>query len=301
MSFDVKSYGRDYQRLLALSSIASHLPLPIAYKVAGALGRFQGPLRWQADTYRSALSSAIKMPASDLDDLWRRWVDDHGAFCVNVFCHDTWDRTWFDRHVKMDISGLEQILMRGNDCLFLTYHHAFHHTLFNLLGLAGFRINVLAAPEETSLIYDQISPYIHRLHRSSVTNFNGGNYLFFNTPRQAVNLMKKVLKSGSLLISLNDFSTSGKTDTSDACHLLGRTILAPSGSIRLAQRLGVPIVAGIAIREETTYKVIFRQLNESLPHQKVMQSYFDFLAQLLAEQPHFWDGWNWFRDLPFSK
>lgn len=151
------------------------------------------------------------------------------------------------------------------------------------------------------MIYDQVGSYIRRLHQGCAMHFNGGNYLFFNTPKQFIHLTNDALGSSSVLISLNDFSTSGKMVDGNICRLLGRAILAPSGSVRLAQRLGTPIVAGITIREGTTYRVVFRQLDSGLPHREVMQSYFDFLSELLAEQSYFWDGWNWFGDLPEVK
>ncbi len=300
MSLDIQSFGGDYRRMLFLSSIVSHLPLSIAYQIAGTAGRLQGPLRWQKETCHNAMATS-KLSIIDWDSLWQQWVNDHGAFCVNVFQHATWDQAWFNQHVEIDTACLEKILSPGKGCLFLTYHHAFHHTLCSLLGLAGFRVNALAAPEETSVIYDYIGAYVRRLHQGSTKHFNGGSYRFFSTSRQAVEMTKESLNSNSILISLNDFTSPGKTANDEVCHLLGRSILAPSGSVRLAQRLGTPIVAGIAVREGTNYKIIFRQLDDGLAHQKVMQSYFDFLAELLVERPYFWDGWNWFNDLPKEK
>lgn len=300
MKFDVDAFGRDYRRILLLASVLSRLPLPYAYKVIEAVGLLRSPLRWQEDVYRDAII-ASGLPIVDWNRLWQCWIGDHGAFCINIFCHETWDRRWFDLHVKMDNFALEKILAPGKGCLFLTYHHAFQHTLCCLLGLAGFQVNALAAPEESSVIYDQVGPFIRRLHRGCASHFNGGDYRFFNIPRQAIRMSHEALTAGSVLISLNDFSLAGSADKENTCHLFGRTILAPSGSVRIAQRLGVPIVAGIAIREGSSYRVVFRQLDGELPTRDVMQAYFDFLAEILVENPSLWDGWGWFGDLPDIK
>lgn len=299
MTFDVQAYGDDYRWFLSMSAALSHLPLPFAYKAAGAIGRLRSPLRWQKRAYLDAIT-ASRLPVADWNDLWHRRLDDHGAFCVNVFRHEGWNRRWFDRYVKMDSSTLEEIMASGKGCLFLTYHHPFSHTLFCLLGLAGFQMNPLVLPEESSIIYDQIGPFISRLHQGCASHFNGGNYRFFNLPRQALSMTHEVLTAGSVIISTNDFSVAGQVNKENACHLFGRAILAPSGSVRLAQRFGTPIVAGIAIREGTTYRVVFRQLDDELSHRDVMQSYFDFLAEILIENPSLWDGWNWFKDLPYK-
>lgn len=300
LTLDVQAFGRDYRKFLSLSAILSHLPLPAAYQIAGVAGRLKSPLRHQEAICRSAIAVS-GLPVDDWHALWRRRVDDHGAFCINVFRHEAWDRGWFDSHVTMDCAELTKLQLPGKGCLFLTCHHAYQHTLCCLLGLSGFRVNALAAPEETSMIYEDVGPFIHRLHRGCAGQFNGGDYCFFETPRQAVRMTYEALTAGSVLISLNDFSLPESGEAGDeqaACHLFGRKILAPSGSIRIAQRLGTPIVAGIVIREGSDYHVVFRQLDAGLHYRDVMQAYFDFMAELLTENPGFWDGWNWFEDLP---
>jgi hypothetical protein len=300
MTFDIQAFGRDYRRFLLLSKALSHLPLSFAYKMAGAAGLFLSPLRWQKNRYQEAIV-ASGLQIADWKLLWHCYIVDHGAFCINVFRHETWDHHWFDHHVKMDRIALDKILVPGKGCLFLTYHHAFSHTLACLLGLIGLEVNPLVAPEESSIIYKQIGPFIRRLHRGCATHFNGGTYRFFNNPRQAIRATHEILMAGSVMISTPDFAIAGQVNEENTCYLFGRAILAPSGSIRIAQRLGTPIVAGITIRDGTSYHVVFRQLDGGLPTRDIMQAYFDFLAEILMENPSIWNGWDWFVDLPKIK
>lgn len=296
MIFDVRAFGRNYQRFLRIISLLSHLPPTMAYQLAGLAGEWLGPLHWQEGSFRAGIEAGGYL-AEDWPCLWRRRVHDHGVSCVNAFRHQHWDHAWFRRHVDMDVTGLQGILAEGRGCLFLTYHHAFHHTLFCLLGLAGFPVNVLAAPEASSAIYEEIGPFIRRLHQGCTPQFNGGKYLFICSPRQAVRMTEEALAAGTVLCSLNDVPSGFPAAEKDFFRLAGRLIPVPSGSIRVAQRLGAPIVVGGVLRDGLSYRLVYRQLDATLPYPLVLQSYFDYLAEILKGRPDFWDGWNSFAGL----
>jgi len=295
MTFDVRAFGRDYRRFLRLILVVSHLHLPtaMAYKFAGLVGERLGPLRWQKGSYRDGIEAGGYLTEA-WPRLWRRKVQDHGAFCVNAFAHQHWDQTWFQAHVTMDATGLQRIMAEGRGCLFLTYHHAFHHTLFCLLGLAGFTVNVLAAPEESSVIFEEVGHFIRRLHQGCIRQFNGGKYLFISSARHAVRMTEEALAAGTVLCSLNDVPSGPQPVEKDFPRLAGRLLPVPSGSIRLAQRLGVPIVVGGVLRDGVSYRLVYRQLDATLPYPLVLQAYFDYLSEILKGCPEFWDGWDSF-------
>lgn len=294
MSFNLQHFGRDYRRLLQLSSVLAHLPASVSYRLAALFGQHLGPLRWQETLYHEGFLAG-GLPG-DWHALWCRRVQNHAASCMNIFLHDRWDTAWFQRHVVIDMDGMQSILANGRGCLFLTYHHLFQHTLCSLLGLAGFAVNALAAPEETSAIYEEVGPFIHLLHQGSASQFNGGTYLFVTTPRQAVRMTEEALSKNSVLISLHDFPVIQQ----HSAHFAGRRIYAPNGSIRVAQKLGAAIVVGGVIREGLSYRILYRQLDAGQPYPLIVQAYFDYLIELSRSYPYFWDGWEWFSGLPLD-
>lgn len=295
MAFDLHTFGKDYRRFLQLSSLLAHLPPPLAYRLAGLAGQRISPLRWQKEAYHKGLLAGVA--TDDWPELWKQRVQNHAVNCINIFLHAQWDTAWFHRHVQVDTAGLQAIMAAGRGCLFLTYHHIFQHTLCALLGLAGFRVDALAAPEESSAIYEQVGTFIHMLHRGTAAQFNGGDYLFGTTPRQTVRMAEASLTANSVLISLHDFSVGHQ----DFCQLAGRRLYAPSGSVRVAQKRGTPIVAGAVIREGGTYRMVYRQLDAEQPYQTVLQEYFNYLMELIRDNPCFWDGWEWFSWLPLAE
>jgi hypothetical protein len=299
---DIALMGADYRRFLTAASWLARLPEQMAYRCAAAAGRIAGPWRRRRDRVCRSIGAA-GIPC-DRATFWRQRSDDQAAACVNLFRHPQWNVRWMQRHVTMQGDPLRNIFPPGRGGLFLTYHHPFHHSLFCLLGLAGFRVQVLAAPEESSPFFGEIGAFIRLLHSNCTLHFNGGRYHFITDGKEALRTTEAVLRAGDLLCSLNDFSGNERKGERGLCRLFGRGIYPPSGSIRVAQRLGVPIAAGAVVRDGTSYRLECRRLDETMPHMALLQAYFDYLAELLAIHPDLWDGWDWFtllRDLPPAK
>jgi len=295
---NLTQFGQRYRLFLQLIGIVSRLPRKIAYYIAPTLA-FCGlsPIDYQQNTVRKALIDArIKLP--NMRNFWRKRRADHAIFCLNSFYHQKFDEDWLAQHVTLDKARLQAIAAKSpmNNILFLTYHHQFQHTLCCSLGIAGFRLQALAAAEEVSPIFSYIGNYIKRLHQGCSYHFNGGNYLFFNSDRTGVKLAKQALSEKGILISLNDFPAPAKISGHNP--LFNRNATAPFGSVKLACRMGVPIVAGIMLRQGEDYRIIFREFESGQSPESIMADYFAYLEEIIIENPSVWSGWDWFSSFP---
>jgi len=288
--FDFTSFGQVYRSFLQTAEKFAALPTPVARWLLSRRAGTKSPLLWQQDSFKAGAFAAgfeKEWPA-----LWRKKLEDHAVFCLNAFAHHRLSPNWVARHVTADLGPLREILAEGRGCMFLTFHHAFHHTLFTIAGLAGLPVKVLAAPEESSPIFSDIGPYISRLHRGCQKHFNGGQYLFFQTPRQAVHMTKQAFQEIALIFSLNDFTVAKLDAERDHYSVFGRQMPVATGSIRLACKMSVPLVVGGLLRKGEGYRLVYRPL-VSQSYQDVMRDYFAELENLSTQQPAFWDGLLW--------
>ena len=295
---ELSALGRCYRSFLRCIALISKLPVTIGYYLAPWLAYYGfSPIRQDEALIKQALSDAgWQFSLIEWQQLWRKRLADHAIFCLNIFKQPAFNATWVKQHVSLDSELLDTLLAEHNSVLFLTYHHAYQHSLCGVLGVSGWHLNALAAPEESSAIFAFIGPYIRKLHQGCAMHFNGGKYLFFDRDMTGARMTKRALTEGGILISLNDFASPAEKCT--AIPVFNRFISAPAGSVKLACRMGIPIVAGGMLRHGQDYKVVIRQLDNSQDVAAIMRDYFAFLAEIVADSPHFWDGWNWFSALP---
>ncbi len=249
--------------------------------------------------FQSAIkNSGLQILQKDWDKLWKKRLSDHAIFCLNIFKQPSFNNLWVKKHVSLESELLQLLLDKHKSILFLTYHHPYQHFLFSILGTFGWRINVLAAPEESSELFPFIGFYIRKMHKNCSIHFNNGKYLFFKNNLTGTRIAKRSLSQGGILISLNDFNINHKNNIST--KLFNRFISAPTGSIKLACRMNIPIVVGVAIRNNNKYEIIIREIDNTKNIESIMNDYFNFLEEILKESSHLWDGWNWFSSLPLN-
>jgi len=294
---DISALGRCYRSFLRCIAVIAKLPISMGYYLAPLLAYYGfSPIKHDEALIKQALDdSGHKLSSTEWSQVWQKRLADHAVFCLNIFKQASFDEAWVNKHVFFDKESL-QALDNRKSILFLTYHNAYSHTLCVALGSSGWRVNAFVAAEETSPIFDFVGCYIRQLHAGCVRHFNGGKYLFFDQNSVGASLTRRALADGGVLVATNDISNSSKK--SPPIKFLGRVITPPIGNVKLACKMGVPIVAGVMVRDGDNYQLIYRQLDSNQSIEVIMTEYFDFLAELLTKYPHFWDGWNWFSDLP---
>ena len=293
---NLSQLGRRYRMFLRLIRLTTFLPRNIAYPTAPFFAYFGlSPISHQQQSVKNAILNA-HIPFSNWSIVWKKRLADHAIFCMNAFYHPQFNKQWLQDQVEIDSEFLRGLAKEHKSILLLTYHHPFHHTLFCVLGLLGLQTHVLAAQEESSLLFSYIGQYIKRLHKGCTKHFNGGGYLFFKNDIAGARMAKRVLLKGGVLVSLNDFM--GDETKYPSSRLFNRRVSSPNGSIKLAQRMGVPIVTAIMVRTGNRYRVILQQIENNQSEESIMEDYFSFLSNVLLEHPEIWDGWDWFSSFP---
>jgi len=294
---DLSALGRCYRSFLRCIAVIAKLPTAMGYYLAPLLAYYGfSPIKHDEALIKQALNdSGHKLSLVDWRRTWQKRLADHAVFCLNIFKQSSLKKEWVKKHVSLDSELLETLLAEHKSVLFLTYHHAYQHSLCGVLGASGWHLNALAAPEESSAIFSFIGPYIRKLHQGCAIHFNGGKYLFFGRDITGARMTKRALSEGGILISLNDFVSSA--EKCPPIPIFNRYITAPAGSVKLACRMGIPIVAGGMLRTGQDYQVFMRQLDHTQSVEDIMCAYFEYLAEIVAKAPYFWDGWNWFSSL----
>jgi len=298
----ITTFGRCYRRFLRCINIVAYLPNTPAYYITSKISRYCfSPIQAEQDNFKNSLISVgFKFSELKWRTLWQQRLRDHALFCLHIFKQVHFNKLWTQKHITVDSQSLQTLLDKHNSVLFLTYHHAFHHALCAALGASGLKLNALAAPEESSTIFNFIGRYIHTLHSGCRQYFNGGDYLFFDNTMRGARLTKHALTEGGVLISLNDFSSSSNTKI--PIKFFNRLLYPPIGSVKLACKLNIPIVTGAMIYNGSQhYDIIFQQLDTAQNPAAIMRDYMVFLENLTQQHPVFWDGWNWFNTFQLTQ
>ncbi|BCG66083.1 MAG: hypothetical protein methR_PLP0004 (plasmid) [Methyloprofundus sp.] len=296
---ELSALGRCYRSFLRCLSLISKFPYSIAYYLAPLLANYGfSPISHEEPLVKQAVSdTGQSLSATEWRQFWHKRLADHAIFCLNIFKNASFDEAWVKKYVTFDKASL-QAIDQNKSILFLTYHNPYSHTLCVALGSSGWRVNPFVAAEETSPIFDFVGRYIKKLHAGCMRHFNGGKYLFFDQNSVGASLTRRALADGGILVATNDILNYSKK--APTIKFMGRLITPPIGNVKLACRMGIPIVAGLMVRDGEHYKIVYRQLDSHQSIEQIMTEYFDFLTELLAKYPAFWDGWNWFSSLPLD-
>ena len=292
--YDLSNFVSRYSRFVNLGIVADRVaPSFLRDFVARWLGRLASPYRLHAGRIVSAMQTGLGLSAKDSRSSWRRWRESHGQVCLTVLTYPRWTPEILENGlVSSDLALLRRAASTGG--LVLTYHSHHQNSLCSLFGLAGAKISVLAASEESSPLFPAIGNFIHRINRGSAMHFGGGDYLFTDNLRSLVKVVKAEFDAGALIASLCDFSAG-----SEAYAFLGRQIAPPKGAITLALKQHVPIYTAILYGGCGNKPVLrMQEIDRTYGEQGVILEYLEFLTKVVKEAPWAWQGWDWFLDMP---
>ena len=264
-------------------------------KLSRRWGRMASP--YVADRAQLELSyvqafGATPQVAKELTD---QWLASHGLFATSIFSYKHMNPEWVQQHVTIDKPEVMQSL-QAQGGLVLSYHSHHHNTLGIGLGQSGVPTWGVAATEKASPMAPYTGRFMRIINGQSEAKFGGGKYLFTDEPRNLLRGLKQAFSSQHAVVSICDNPVPQGDDA--PLVFRGKQFFVGVGVVDMALSQNVPITLALLCPDlRGSYELRLQALPSGLSSHQVLQAYFDFLSECVAQMPWAWQGWHWYSGL----
>ena len=265
-------------------------------RLARRWGRLASP--YVADQEQLALAYIQAFGASPqlAQALTQQWLASHGVFATSIFSYKHMDALWVQRNVKVhQPEVLKHLQQHGG--LVLSYHSHHHNTLGIVLGQSGVPTWGVAATEKASPMAPYTGRFMRIINGDSEAKFGGGKYLFTDEPRNLLRGLKHAFASGHAVVSICDNPAPANEEAPVVFR--GKQFHVGAGVVQMALTQGVPICLALLCPDlKGGFELHLRHIEKVISPHQVLQTYFDFLSEIVAQTPWAWQGLHWFSSLP---
>ena len=178
----------------------------------------------------------------------------------------------------------------------LSYHSHHHNTLGIVLGQSGVPTWGVAATEKASPMAPYTGRFMRIINGESEAKFGGGKYLFTDEPRNLLRGLKQAFSSQHAVVSICDNPVPQGDDA--PLGFRGKQFFVGGGVVEMAIAQNVPITLALLCPDlRGGYELRLQALPSGLSSHQVLQAYFDFLSECVAQMPWAWQGWHWYSGL----
>ena len=225
-----------------------------------------------------------------------QWLASHGLFARSIFDYHRMDGDWVQRHV---ITAQPEVLqsLREQGGLVLSYHSHHHNTLGIVLGQSGIPTWGVAATEKASPMAPYTGHFMRIINGQSEAKFGGGRYLFTDEPRNLLRGLKQAFAQKHAVVSLCDNPIPESEHP--PVQFMGRCFHVGAGVVEQALAQGAPITLALLCPDfKGNYHLHLKKLHTPQSPHEVLQTYFDFLSEVVRQTAWAWQGWHWYSGLP---
>jgi lauroyl/myristoyl acyltransferase len=264
-------------------------------KLSRRWGRMASP--YAADRAQLELSyvqafGATPQVAKELAD---QWLASHGLFATSIFSYKRMSPEWVQQYVKIEKPDVMKSL-QAQGGLVLSYHSHHHNTLGIVLGQSGVPTWGVAATEKASPMAPYTGRFMRIINGESEAKFGGGKYLFTDEPRNLLRGLKQAFSNQHAVVSICDNPVPQGDDAS--LGFRGKQFFVGAGVVDMALSQNVPITLALLCPDlRGGYELRLQALPSGLSSHQVLQAYFDFLSECVAQMPWAWQGWHWYSGL----
>ena len=264
-------------------------------KLSRRWGRMASP--YVADRAQLELSyvqafGATPQVAKELTD---QWLASHGLFATSIFSYKRMSPEWVQQYVKIEKPDVMKSL-QDQGGLVLSYHSHHHNTLGIVLGQSGVPTWGVAATEKASPMAPYTGRFMRIINGESEAKFGGGKYLFTDEPRNLLRGLKQAFSSQHAVVSICDNPVPQGDDA--PLVFRGKQFFVGAGVVDMALSQNVPITLALLCPDlRGGYELRLQALPSGLSSHQVLQAYFDFLSECVAQMPWAWQGWHWYSGL----
>ena len=264
-------------------------------KLSRRWGRMASPYvedRAQLELSYVQAFGATPQVAKELTD---QWLASHGLFATSIFSYKRMSPEWVQQYVKIEKPDVMKSL-QDQGGLVLSYHSHHHNTLGIVLGQSGVPTWGVAATEKASPMAPYTGRFMRIINGESEAKFGGGKYLFTDEPRNLLRGLKQAFSSQHAVVSICDNPVPQGDDA--PLVFRGKQFFVGAGVVDMALSQNVPITLALLCPDlRGGYELRLQALPSGLSSHQVLQAYFDFLSECVAQMPWAWQGWHWYSGL----
>ena len=264
-------------------------------KLSRRWGRMASP--YVADRAQLELSFVQAFGATPqvAKELTYQWLASHGLFATSIFSYERMSPEWVQQYVKIEKPDVMKSL-QAQGGLVLSYHSHHHNTLGIVLGQSGVPTWGVAATEKASPMAPYTGRFMRIINGESEAKFGGGKYLFTDEPRNLLRGLKQAFSSQHAVVSICDNPVPQGDDA--PLVFRGKQFFVGAGVVDMALSQNVPITLALLCPDlRGSYELRLQALPSGLSSHQVLQAYFDFLSECVAQMPWAWQGWHWYSGL----
>jgi len=264
-------------------------------KLSRRWGRLASP--YLADRAQLELSYVQAFGATPqvAKELTYQWLASHGLFATSIFSYKRMSPEWVQQYVKIEKPDVMKSL-QAQGGLVLSYHSHHHNTLGIVLGQSGVPTWGVAATEKASPMAPYTGRFMRIINGESEAKFGGGKYLFTDEPRNLLRGLKQAFSNQHAVVSICDNPVPQGDDA--PLVFRGKQFFVGAGVVDMALSQNVPITLALLCPDlRGGYELRLQALPSGLSSHQVLQAYFDFLSECVAQMPWAWQGWHWYSGL----
>jgi hypothetical protein len=265
-------------------------------KLSRRWGRMASP--YVADRAQLELSYVQAFGATPqlAQEFTNQWLASHGLFASSIFSYPSMGPEWVKHKVKVERPEvLESLKAQGG--LVLSYHTHHHNTLGIVLGQSGVPTWGVAATEKASPMAPYTGRFMRIINGESEAKFGGGKYLFTDEPRNLLRGLKQAFSSQHAVVSICDNPAPANDEA--PVNFRRKQFHVGTGVVDLALEQGVPITLALLCANLLGgYELRLKQVKNPDSVHDVLQTYFDFLDEIVLKMPWAWQGFHWYSGLP---
>ena len=264
-------------------------------KLSRRWGRLASP--YLADRAQLELSYVQAFGATPqvAKELTYQWLASHGLFATSIFSYKRMSPEWVQQYVKIEKPDVMKSL-QAQGGLVLSYHSHHHNTLGIVLGQSGVPTWGVAATEKASPMAPYTGRFMRIINGESEAKFGGGKYLFTDEPRNLLRGLKQAFSNQHAVVSICDNPVPQGDDA--PLVFRGKQFFVGAGVVDMALSQNVPITLALLCPDlRGSYELRLQALPSGLSSHQVLQAYFDFLSECVAQMPWAWQGWHWYSGL----
>ena len=228
-------------------------------------------------------------------ELTDQWLASHGLFATSIFSYKRMSPEWVQQYVKIEKPDVMKSL-QDQGGLVLSYHSHHHNTLGIVLGQSGVPTWGVAATEKASPMAPYTGRFMRIINGESEAKFGSGKYLFTDEPRNLLRGLKQAFSSQHAVVSICDNPVPQGDDA--PLVFRGKQFFVGAGVVDMALSQNVPITLALLCPDlRGSYELRLQALPSGLSSHQVLQAYFDFLSECVAQMPWAWQGWHWYSGL----